>query len=602
MNGKFINGVNNVSYEGVEQGENGTISIKGGVVVVCDPSEGGRRATISPCPNVKIYVDGTLIDKKTEVDSKSNIVLAPEEIPGDYKISIRVDRKKMEAFAAAEYVPGKLYIICDTRPVTDLNEIRFEIGESERKPLTPEELRRCLTEKGIVHGIDNSAIIKVVSFSDGQEVLVASGTAPQPGEDARIELCFREGEYIEKNEDDLWVDNFDYGTIASAEAGMVVARKHPAKPGIPGMDVTGKKLEPPIPRDFQLKAGSGVEISKNGLEAVALVNGRPQVKGYTVSVTPQYKVSGDVDSTTGNLNFSGDIVIEGSVQDGMKVRARGDIKILGFATHCVVEAGGNVEIIKNVVGSEIKAGGSKINLYPIQENLHSLVAYFLDLMKVLDQFLVDPRIKDRPEVRKYGYGAMLKILLDTRFSQIGVQLKELESLVESVLSGSEVILDEGLRITTGKMRQKFSGTGPLEFKTIEEIINSINDFLECAQSNLEKIEYALLARSSITVGYVQHSKLEATGNVIITGKGCYNTNITCRGDVICKDKKGFFRGGEIKAGGNVDIYELGSLGGAPTRVEVPSSKAINSAVTHQGVVLKVGRNIKVVGTKVGDFE
>ena len=587
--------------DSTQQMQDGSISIKNGHVCVNDPKEGGRPATISPVDNIKIYVDGTAISKKTEVKAKNNIELVPEEIPGEYRFKLNTDKKKMEAYLSAEYIPGKTYAVLDCGETTDLEDIPFVVREAPKKPLSPEAVREELAQKGITYGIDEKAIERMVSLDDGLEVLVASGTEPQLGEDARIEVCFQEGKYIEKNMDDLWVDNFDYGTVASVEAGSVVVKKIPIKPGTPGMDITGRALEPPQPKDVQLNAGAGVEISKNGLEAIALVNGRPQMKSSAVSVTPVYKVSGDVDNTTGNLNFTGDIVIEGSVQDAMKVRAKGSVKISGFATHCYVEAGGDVTIARNVVGSEIRAGGSKVSLYPVKDALTPILSKLTELSKVLEHFGVDPRIKDRPEVQKYGFGAMLKVLLDTKFNQIAPQLKALENLIESSLGKHEVIFDERLQAMAGRLGKRFTGTGPLEFKTMEEILKAVNDFIDCAQSSLESIEYALQSKSSISLGYVQHSKLEATGNVVITGKGGFNTNIVCGGSVIVKDKHGFFRGGEIKAGGNVNIYELGSLGGAQTKVEVPDNRAINSAVIHQGVVMKIGRNVKIAGTRMGDL-
>lgn len=587
--------------EGIQSMENGTISIKEGHVEVRDPGEGGRKASISPCPNIKIYVDGVLINSRTEVTSENKISLVPEEIPGEYKLSVQADKKKMEAYLSIDYSPGKTYFPINRNPVTDLEDIICETREAHKKALTVEEVRKELNQRGIVYGIDAKAIESAIFFADGQGVLVASGTEPEPGEDARIEVFFQEGKYLEKNVDDLWVDNFDYGTLASAEAGMVVARKVPVKPGKPGMDISARKIEPPQPKDVQMKAGPGVEISKNGLEAIALVNGRPQLKGNTVSVTPQYKINGDVDNTTGNLNFAGDVVVEGSVQDAMKVRSGGNVKILGFATHCYIEARGDVNIAKNVVGCEIKAGGSKVDLYPIKESLISLSTDFTNLLNVLEQFMRDPRIKDRPEVQKYGFGAMLKILLDTKFPQMARRLKELQEMIEALFARQELIFDEGIRIVVGRLRQRFTGTGPLEFKTTDEIFKSINDFLKTAQDGLERIENALVAKSSIYLGYVQHSKLEATGNIVVNGKGCYNTNIICGGSVIVKDRKGFFRGGEIKAGGDVNIYEIGSPGGAPTTVEVPSNRAINCAATHEGVVLRVGKSVKTVGTKAGDL-
>lgn len=585
----------------VKQIQNGTIQIKNGKAIVTDPSSEGCFAMLSPSDNVDIYVDGKIIKTKTEVTADNKIKIVGKEIPGEHIININADKKKMTVHLGVEATSGKKYLVKDFGPCGEITEIECQEIIQPPEPLSLEEVYKALNKRGIVYGIDKAAIIKAVNDSTGEAVIVASGIEAQKGQDARIEACFHDGEYKEKSEDELWVDHFDYGTIASVEAGMVVARKIAAKPGTPGMDVTGRKLEPPGTRDVQLKAGSGAELAAGGWEAVAKVNGRPQLRGCTVTVTPVYKVKGDVDKKTGNVNFAGDVVVEGNVLDAMKVRAGGNIRILGFVTHCQIEAGGDIFIGRNAISSSVKAGGARVHLFPIRDNLRSVLASFEELSKILEQCFADRRILDRPEVKKYGPGAVLKILLDTRFPSLSGEMQQLDELLAVLVSGPGTIFDDGLSLVTAQLKQRFSGTGPLEFGTIEEILEAVENFVACCRDSLESIQWSLQDKSTITLGYVQHSTLEATGDVIILGKGCYNTNIVCGGSVTAKEKKSFFRGGQIKAEGNVDIYELGSLGGAITKVEVPSNKIITAAVSHQGVTIKQGAVVKIVGAKAGDL-
>ena len=103
------------------------------------------------------------------------------------------------------------------------------------------------------------------------------------------------------------------------------------------------------------------------------------------------------------------------------------------------------------------------------------------------------------------------------------------------------------------------------------------------------------------MGNAQNSTLQATGDVIIKDRGCYNTDITSGGNVVAREKESCFRGGKIKAEGHIEIYEIGSPGGAVTAVELPSNKDIKSAVIHQGVRIKQGSKVRIVGLKAGDL-
>ena len=51
--------------------------------------------------------------------------------------------------------------------------------------------------------------------------------------------------------------------------------------------------------------------------------------GETINVFPIYEVNGDVDYHTGNIDFVGTVVIRGNVLTGFRIRAAGDIRIVG---------------------------------------------------------------------------------------------------------------------------------------------------------------------------------------------------------------------------------------------------------------------------------
>ena len=62
-------------------------------------------------------------------------------------------------------------------------------------------------------------------------------------------------------------------------------------------------------------------------------------------------IPGNVDFSTGNINFLGDVNIRGDVLSGFTVRAMGNIQVAGvIEAGSVVEAGGDLIVVKGILG------------------------------------------------------------------------------------------------------------------------------------------------------------------------------------------------------------------------------------------------------------
>ena len=72
--------------------------------------------------------------------------------------------------------------------------------------------------------------------------------------------------------------------------------------------------------------------------------------GNKLNVFPVYEVNGDVDYKHGNIDFVGNVVIRGNVLSGFKVKAAGDIRIVGGVEGAELEAGGSIEITGGIIG------------------------------------------------------------------------------------------------------------------------------------------------------------------------------------------------------------------------------------------------------------
>ena len=72
------------------------------------------------------------------------------------------------------------------------------------------------------------------------------------------------------------------------------------------------------------------------------MDGKIDIENDKIRIQPIYEVSGDANLTTGSIDFTGDIVIHGSVESGVTIKATGSITIDGNVEACNLEAGKDI--------------------------------------------------------------------------------------------------------------------------------------------------------------------------------------------------------------------------------------------------------------------
>ncbi len=218
------------------------------------------------------------------------------------------------------------------------------------QPVTMEMVHQCLEDLGVVAGIQPEKIQTLVSqVRHGQHQvglhLIAQGIPPVGGQDAAVELLVQLSRRPGKELPDGSIDFREVNFIPSVGVGQVIARRQPLVPGTPGRDVKGNVLEAKEGQDQPLKAGANVEVRyEEGVEVyVATTEGVVKQKKDELYVVKQLPIKGDVNFDTGNLDFKGDLYIDGSVVQGFSVKATGKIIITG-----TVEPGSTVLALEDV--------------------------------------------------------------------------------------------------------------------------------------------------------------------------------------------------------------------------------------------------------------
>jgi hypothetical protein len=211
-----------------------------------------------------------------------------------------------------------------------------------------EDVMKELREKGVTIGIKEEAIrtaLKERKFNESIEV--AKYIPPTKGKNAYFEYQFG----AKNNE------------VERAVPGQLLMVKRLPTLGKPGKKVTGEEIPPLLGDDFHVIPGRNIRLSPDGTRAYATDYGEVYWTGYRVSVDKVYRIYGDVNSKLGNVDFSGKVVISGSVEDDIVVKAGGDVEIEGGVGRASIEAGGDIYINQGVVGkggAEISASGDII--------------------------------------------------------------------------------------------------------------------------------------------------------------------------------------------------------------------------------------------------
>jgi uncharacterized protein len=238
-----------------------------------------------------------------------------------------------------------------------------------------EDIARALKNEKIRHGVRVSAIKKALARARrGKSIVdlvVAEGEPPVPGEDARFVWDVSVGGQAGAILEDGTIDLRDRRLYTVVNSGDRLGHLQPARLGTEGRDVSGRKLPPADVHELEVTAGAYVELqeSDEGLVVTAAAQGgvhseeRIDNRGrhrLSISIQAVSKIEGDVDYATGNVDFAGDVIIEGSVKALFEVKATGHISIEGnVEAGARIDAGGDLTVGGGVVGGDtrLRTGG-----------------------------------------------------------------------------------------------------------------------------------------------------------------------------------------------------------------------------------------------------
>lgn len=207
------------------------------------------------------------------------------------------------------------------------------------------------------------------------KLLAAKGREPVNGHEEYFVPLMDVEKKAGSMKDDGSIDFKQVNSIVQVYKGQEVLQRIPDKKPEDGYDVFGTKVTAITESDLGFKKGDNiVQASTDPNIFLAGIDGCIKVVKNKVTIFETVIINGDVNYETGNIEFKGSVMINGSVLPGFSVKADGDVIIDHAVEDAQVHAGGNVTVRMGVVGKEmvrIISGGSVAAKYLLNAHVEA---------------------------------------------------------------------------------------------------------------------------------------------------------------------------------------------------------------------------------------
>ena len=542
--------------------------------------------TINIEEGIEVSLNGSLVrEKKLIITQDDNVDIYGVQEEKETKWSISIDSSKLKVKLDVE--PGYKIIrtIRDTEPSPYITLMADETKQPINT-LTYEQVVSAMGSLHVIYGFNHGEIMKAIDATEKGTFEIATGTSALPGQDGWIEIKVNIHTDNTLKEDELGkVDFREHRTIHTVEAGTVIGIIHPPVPGRPGITVTNEPLPAKQTKPIKFKAGQGIQLVED--KVVAIESGRPSIEQRAMfvktSILQEYIHPGDVNLTSGNIHFNGDVTILGSVQDNMVVEAGGDIVVRQSINGAKVVSLNSIIAYQNVIGSELSAGKNNLLFAEMGYLLATMNEQMERMIAVINQLTNSNAFKSS-DFPRTGLKPLIHILLEKKFKNFTTLAKNYINLLKK---GELFLLDEEW--------SEVSTTLNRLFLTISDEFTSLDDIVELSLKTNKLYDISHIPpepNSYIAILSATNSHLYSSGDITVTGKGAINTDIHAEGKL--KIEK-VLRGGEVYAKEGIQINETGSESGTSTVISVPSDKNIRISKALEGTILKIGytrRDIK----------
>ena len=233
--------------------------------------------------------------------------------------------------------------------------VSFSRPENGGLDVTMDKIMQKLEENYVSHGIQEENLKKAIEQKRYNEnICAAKWTEPINGIDGVVQYYFNKDKHLAPIEDEQGnVDYKNLGLINNIIAGTPIAEISLPTEGQPGMDITGQTVKQKVGVPARYNVGAGTQLMNNDTQIVAAISGNLIFKNGAFVVEEKIVINGDVDVSSGNIDFIGDVIIKGGVFEGFRVASKRSITINGLVSKAEIVADGDVSIKVGAVNSKI---------------------------------------------------------------------------------------------------------------------------------------------------------------------------------------------------------------------------------------------------------
>ncbi|WNS43500.1 FapA family protein [Paenibacillus sp. MMS20-IR301] len=553
--------------EGNDNG--GRLLVRADKIFIQDPLPGGPPAMVKAVPPVVLHINGEPVTGLVEVTTADSIEWEIAE-PPLYSVTMSEDR--LRAFFTLHSTKKFAWKLNDQLSAGMVEVDAVMDSESITSVLGLNQILTDFERRGIIQNLNISGIHSELQNPTYQPITAAKGRAAVPGENAHLELLFSEVIENQFNETEGQVDYRNHLRIPSVIRGEVLARKIPVVEGIPGYDVFGEIIYPPPPADITI-LGRNNTVLLAGNEIRALREGRPRVTGDRIKyfdICTSYMVPGNVNIRSGNIVFSGDVIIRGDVEDNMIIESLGNVYVAGSVYNSTITATGSILVKGNVVNSKLYSGYFGV-MYNRIYNCSKLLIEETRLLQKAVRMLVQA-VHGRKQSVKYGQAVLL--LLESKFQKIPQLIKELLSVLATVQASYHQDLEQTLHFLG-----MFLKPAQLVDYMNEAALGGVIGMLEELHMGVARMQET---KVEVNIGQCQNSTLKSNGDITIHRDGIVQSELFSSGNISFLKTLSVCRGSKLEAGGSITASYVGGESGAQSYLKARHSISVRKM--YQGRV------------------
>ena len=250
--------------------------------------------------------------------------------------------------------------------------INIEPPKDGGKDVDLEAIKSGLQNKKVTFGVIERRLQDIIhNFIYNKDMVIAKGSESIPGRDGKYELLFKVDKDLKpKEQDDGSVDFHNLEIVENVKKDQVLCSIIQPTNGINGMTVTGETISSAPGKPIPNLLGKNTKYNEDETAILSTVDGQVDIVTGKINVNETFVINSNVSNATGNIRSLGNVIINGRVEAGFIVEAKGNIEVNGNISSATLKAGGNIVLRSGVIGSKIYCDGDLTTRFI--ENSHVL--------------------------------------------------------------------------------------------------------------------------------------------------------------------------------------------------------------------------------------